>query len=163
MLILCSLVEGLSDLLEAETSSQRKQALRQMEGFLREKFEAWREELMGCLAYTEAVIDFGDDDREDDINDSTMVALVPKVERLQKELTYYLQDGRRGEIVRQGVRIALVGKPNAGKLMVPRSLDSCSPALLSIRKIFFAQCAREASCSYCKPDCWHHQVRKFLC
>ena len=56
-------VEGLSDLLDADTSEQRKLALRQMNGQLRRQFEAWREELLTCLAYTEAVIDFGDDDR----------------------------------------------------------------------------------------------------
>jgi len=57
-------VEGLADLLEAETDTQRKQALNQMTGSLRKAFERWREILVQCLAYTEAVIDFGDDDRE---------------------------------------------------------------------------------------------------
>lgn len=85
-----------------------------MEGHLRVKFEAWRDELKGCLAHTEAVIDFGDDDRESDIDDSTMYVLTPRVSALRSELEYYLRDGRKGEIVRQGVRIALVGKPNAG-------------------------------------------------
>lgn len=70
---------------------------------------------MTCLAHFEAVIDFGDDDREDDINDSALTALVPKVTRLRDELQRHLQDGRRGEIVREGVHIALVGPPNAGE------------------------------------------------
>jgi tRNA modification GTPase len=124
-------VEGLSDLLDAETSAQRKQALRQMEGYLRIKFEAWREELKGCLAYTEAVIDFGDDDREDDINDSTMYALLPRVQELRDELEYYLKDGRKGEIVREGVRIALVGKPNAGKSSLLNCLAKRPAAIVS--------------------------------
>jgi tRNA modification GTPase len=77
-------VEGLADLLAADTTEQRKQALKQMDGYLKESFEAWREELLGCLAHTEAVIDFGDDDREDDINDSAMWALIPRIKKLRK-------------------------------------------------------------------------------
>lgn len=140
-------VEGLADLLDAETSGQRKQALRQMGGHLRKQFEVWRcvcilsitfcficsnvfqseacactcvvshirQELLGCLAHTEAVIDFGDDEREDDINDSAMDLLRPRIRKLLDELHYHLRDGRRGEIVRDGVKVALVGPPNAGE------------------------------------------------
>ena len=49
-------IEGLSDLLSAETSRQRKQALRQMDGHLRSQYEAWRDELTQCLAHTEGAI-----------------------------------------------------------------------------------------------------------
>jgi tRNA modification GTPase len=69
---------------------------------------------MSCLAHTEAVIDFGDDDREDDVSDAAMTALVPRIRQLKAELEAHLQDGRRGEIVREGVHIALAGPPNAG-------------------------------------------------
>ncbi|CAN0428134.1 unnamed protein product, partial [Discosporangium mesarthrocarpum] len=55
-------VEGLADLIAADTSAQRKQALRQMGGARRNKYESWREELKGCLALAEAVIDFRDDE-----------------------------------------------------------------------------------------------------
>ena len=70
---------------------------------------------MGCLAHTEAVIDFGDDDRENDVTDAAMSALVPRVHTLRRELQRHLQDGRRGELVREGIRIALAGPPNAGE------------------------------------------------
>jgi tRNA modification GTPase len=76
-------VEGLADLLAADTSEQRKQALKQMDGYLKDSFEGWRKELVGCLAHTEAVIDFGDDDREEDVNDSAMWALIPRVRKLR--------------------------------------------------------------------------------
>lgn len=76
-----------------------------------------RGELLKCLAHTEAVIDFGDDDREGDINDSAMNPLMPIVERLRDELLFHLQDGRKGEIIREGIQIALVGQPNAGKFI----------------------------------------------
>lgn len=124
-------VEGLADLLAADTSEQRKQALRQMDGHLRIQFEKWREELIGCLAHTEAVIDFGDDDREDDVNDSAMWALLPRVQHLVDELVVHLQDGRRGEIVREGVRIALVGPPNAGKSSLLNVLAKRPAAIVS--------------------------------
>ena len=69
---------------------------------------------MSCLAHTEAVIDFGDDDREDDVSDAALHALQPRVRTLLAELQRHLQDGRRGELVREGIHIALAGPPNAG-------------------------------------------------
>ena len=124
-------VEGLADLLAADTSEQRKQALRQMDGYLRQYFERWREELLNCLAHTEAVIDFGDDDREDDVNDSAMYALIPRVRVLQEELMSHLQDGRKGELVRDGVKIALAGPPNAGKSSLMNALARRPAAIVS--------------------------------
>ena len=71
-------VEGLSDLLEADTNLQRVQALKQMEGHLSATFEGWRGSLVKFLAHTEAVIDFGDDDREEDFpSDATSEAPAP--------------------------------------------------------------------------------------
>jgi tRNA modification GTPase len=124
-------VEGLADLLAADTATQRKQALKQMEGHLRSTFEAWRSELVGCLAHTEAVIDFGDDDREDDVDDSVMWSLSPRVEKLLKEIKMHLADGRRGEMVREGVRVALAGPPNAGKSSLMNALARRPAAIVS--------------------------------
>lgn len=124
-------VEGLSDLLAADTSEQRKQAIRQMDGYLRQFFERWREELLTCLAHTEAVIDFGDDDREDDVNDGAMYSLLPRVKVLREELLSHLQDGRRGELVRDGVKIALAGPPNAGKSSLMNALARRPAAIVS--------------------------------
>lgn len=108
-------VEGLADLLAADTSEQRKQALNQMDGQLKRQYELWREELIKYLAHTEAVIDFSDDDREDDVNESIMYTIAPKVRELRDQLVSHLKDGRKGEILREGIQIALVGPPNAGK------------------------------------------------
>lgn len=124
-------VEGLADLLDAETSQQRNQALKQMEGYIRVTFEKWREELIHCLAHTEAVIDFGDDDREDDVNDSAMWALIPRVRELKSNFEAHLKDGKRGEIVREGIRIALTGMPNAGKSSLMNCLARRPAAIVS--------------------------------
>lgn len=124
-------VEGLADLLAADTALQRTQALRQMDGHLRETFEGWRGDLVRCLAHTEAVIDFGDDDREDDVDDSTLYALEPRVRDLAALIRSHLKDGRRGELVREGVKIALVGPPNAGKSSLINALARRPAAIVS--------------------------------
>ncbi|RLN69830.1 hypothetical protein BBJ29_001447 [Phytophthora kernoviae] len=67
-------VEGLADLLSSETEAQRNQALRQLSGDIGEIYEGWRDSLVRCLAYTEAMIDFGDD--EDDVTDAAYEAAV---------------------------------------------------------------------------------------
>jgi tRNA modification GTPase len=124
-------VEGLADLLQAETSEQRKQALLQMDGALRERYEKWREILLKCLAHTEAVIDFGDDDRENDINDDAMAALTPTISKLKTELERFLHQAKKGEIIREGVQIALVGQPNAGKSSLINALAGRPAAIVS--------------------------------
>lgn len=87
--------------------------------------------LLKCLAHTEAVIDFGDDDRESDIDDHAMDALYPMVTRLRNELLHHVQDNRRGEIIREGVQIALVGQPNAGKSSLINALARRPAAIVS--------------------------------
>ena len=74
-----------------------------------------RHTLVQCLAHTEAVIDFGDDDREDDVTDDALLVLTPKVQTLLEEVQHHLSHSKRGEMVREGVRVALVGPPNAGQ------------------------------------------------
>lgn len=124
-------IEGLADLLAAETAEQRKQALKQMDGSLKEKYDEWRNTLLTCLAHTEAVIDFGDDDRENDINDDALTALIPIVRSLRNELLFHLDDNRRGEIIREGVQVALVGQPNAGKSSLINALARRPAAIVS--------------------------------
>ena len=73
-----------------------------------------RAEIVHCLAHMEAVIDFGDDDREDDVSEAACEPLYPRLDRLLSDLRGHLDDGRRGEIIREGFRIVLAGPPNAG-------------------------------------------------
>jgi tRNA modification GTPase len=87
--------------------------------------------LKSCLAHCEAVIDFGDDDRENDIDDSDMWVLTPRVEVLCREMKKHLDDNNRGEIIRDGVRVALVGPPNAGKSSLLNMLAKRPAAIVS--------------------------------
>lgn len=105
-----SAAEGIADLIEAETSAQRKQALRQMGGAFGKLCDSWRVRLIKALAYVEADIDFADEDLPDDLS----VSVMPGLTCLIEEIAGFLAD-RRGEKIRDGVFVAVVGPPNAGK------------------------------------------------
>ncbi|XBQ17206.1 MAG: tRNA uridine-5-carboxymethylaminomethyl(34) synthesis GTPase MnmE [Oceanicaulis sp.] len=104
--------EGLADLIDAETEGQREQALAQMTGTLRTLYEDWREELVSVLAALEGEIDFPD---EDDVPDYLSATAGAPLASLAESLAAHLDDDRRGERVRDGFAVALIGAPNAGK------------------------------------------------
>ncbi|KAL3662630.1 hypothetical protein V7S43_012481 [Phytophthora oleae] len=122
-------VEGLADLLSAETEAQRGQALRQLSGDVGEVYEGWRDSLVKCLAYTEAMIDFGDD--EDDVSDAAYEFAVDRVRALADSIRGHLADGRRGEILRSGIHVAILGPPNAGKSSLLNVLARRPAAIVS--------------------------------
>lgn len=119
-------VEGLADLISADTAMQRKQALQQLGGEVRRLLEQWREEIKSCLAHAEAVIDFGDD-----VDEDAFEAIVPRIRKLRDQLKTHLYDGGRGEIVRGGARVAIVGEPNAGKSTLLNALAKRPAAIVS--------------------------------
>lgn len=103
--------EGLADLIDAETEGQRRQALRQMEGGLSRQAEGWSQAIVEALALLEAEIDFPDEG----LPARLAARVVPVLEALQASLRVQLADARRGERVREGFRIVILGAPNAGK------------------------------------------------
>jgi tRNA modification GTPase len=105
-------VEGLADLIDAETRAQARQALRQLDGALGRLYDGWRQTLLGALARLEAEIDFAP---EEEVPDDLLEVVRPDVCRLFAEIAAHLADGHRGERLRAGVTIAVVGPPNAGK------------------------------------------------
>ena len=105
-------VEGLADLVDAETRAQARQALRQLDGALGRLYGGWREALLGALARLEAEIDFAP---EEDVPDQLLETVRPEVRRLSAEIAAHLADGHRGERLRAGLTVAVVGPPNAGK------------------------------------------------
>jgi tRNA modification GTPase len=103
--------EAVADLVDAETAAQRRQALDQLGGALGRRYEDWRSRLIEALALLEAEIDFPDEDVPGGLSDRVR----PSVEGLLREIGRALDDAARGERVRDGYRIAIVGAPNAGK------------------------------------------------
>ncbi|XP_055608781.1 tRNA modification GTPase GTPBP3, mitochondrial [Uranotaenia lowii] len=105
-------VEGLADLIEAETEAQRKQALLQANGELSRLYNEMRERLLKCIAHVEAYIDFAEDQ---DVDDGVLDSVKREVETLTVDIQAHLNDHRRGERLRAGVRTAIIGAPNVGK------------------------------------------------
>lgn len=104
-------VEGLADLINAETEAQRRQALRQADGALGRLYESWRERLIRARALLEAELDFPE---EEDVPGSVSVQTWDTVRALQQEIINHVSD-RRGERLRDGTEIVVLGAPNAGK------------------------------------------------
>jgi tRNA modification GTPase len=103
--------EGLADLVAAETRAQANQALRQLDGELGRLYERWRSDLLAALARLEAEIDFSADQ---DVPGDMMAAVRPALKKMSAEIAAHLDD-RRGERLRAGLTIAVVGPPNGGK------------------------------------------------
>ncbi|MEQ8698154.1 MAG: tRNA uridine-5-carboxymethylaminomethyl(34) synthesis GTPase MnmE [Bauldia litoralis] len=120
-------VEGLADLIEAETAAQRHQALRQLDGGLSALYEGWRTELVRLLAHVEAAIDFAEEDLPEDL----IQEVRPGVAALACEIGRHLDDNRRGEILRAGLSVAIVGAPNAGKSSFLNALAKRDVAIVS--------------------------------
>jgi len=120
--------EGLADLVDAETEAQRIQALAQSSGALSKLYDGWRTCLLEGMALVEAAIDFSD---EADVSDQAMVEARNSVELLAEDLARHLADGRRGEILREGFRVALLGAPNAGKSSLLNALARRDAAIVS--------------------------------
>ncbi|KAK9818692.1 hypothetical protein WJX74_006954 [Apatococcus lobatus] len=121
-------VEGLSDLLAAETTAQHQQAIQQASGRQRDVFEAWQQALTSCLASVEAVIDFGEDEQ---LGDHVLANVRPRARALRAEIEAELANGNRGELVREGVRVAILGPPNAGKSTLLNALAGRDAAIVS--------------------------------
>jgi tRNA modification GTPase len=105
-------IEGLADLIYADTDAQRRQALRQLQGLLGKRADAWRTRLIEAQALAEAGIDFSD---EADVASSVTAQALAAATALQSEIAEALSDAVRGERLREGLVVAIAGPPNAGK------------------------------------------------
>ncbi|MBY9065932.1 tRNA uridine-5-carboxymethylaminomethyl(34) synthesis GTPase MnmE [Hyphomonas sp. WL0036] len=120
--------EGVADIIEAETASQKAQALRQLGGGLTEIYDAWREELTGALALVEVMIDFPD---EGDVPEDTLRPILSRLDKVIAEIESGLGDRGVGERIRDGFRIAIVGPPNAGKSSILNRLARREAAIVT--------------------------------
>ena len=119
--------EGLADLVAAETAAQRRQALRQLEGALGRVVEDWRCRLLEALAHMEATIDFSDEDLPAGLEGEAR----SNTAALAREVASHLNDDRRGERLRDGVTIAVIGAPNVGKSSLVNRLVRRDAAIVS--------------------------------
>lgn len=120
-------VEGLADLIEAQTEGQRRQALRQMEGAFGQAVGRWREALVRALAYAEADLDFPDEDLPHGVAGQVRDVLGP----LRADIAGQLADGRRGERLRRGYQVAILGAPNVGKSSLLNRMAQRPAAIVS--------------------------------
>ena len=110
--------EGIADLVAAETAAQRRQALRQIAGEAGRVYESWRTRLLRAQARVEAEIDFPDEALPVDLAAAVTVQLT----EIKSEITAFLGDGHRGERLRDGLAVAVLGPPNAGKSSLVNAL-----------------------------------------
>ena len=119
--------EGLMDLIDAQTEQQRRQALTQMEGKLGSLYENWRHMLVRNMAYLEAFIDFP----EEDIPPEKLALIDEQTQELIEVIEKHLDDNSKGQRLRDGFQIALVGVPNVGKSSLMNALTNKDIAIVS--------------------------------
>src|SRR5205823_519134 len=119
--------EAVADLAAAETEAQRRQALRQLDGALGELYRGWSERLLRLLAHLEVAIDFPDEDLPPEIE----ARVAEESAALLDEIEAHLADDRRGERLRDGIAVAIVGPPNAGKSSLLNQLARREAAITS--------------------------------
>ena len=119
--------EAVADLIDAETTAQARQALGQLEGRLSETYAGFRRDLLHALALVEAEIDFPDEE----VPDNLALTAGPVLERLASDLRDAIATGERGERVRSGYRIVLIGETNAGKSSLFNALVQREAAIVT--------------------------------
>ncbi len=121
-------VEGLSDLLAADTEMQRRLAVEQSSGHFSSVYEGWREKLIFARAMIEAELDFSD---EGDIPGSISDQIWTDVSGLIREMEAVANSQKSGEIIRDGFKVALAGRPNAGKSSLMNALVQRDVAIVT--------------------------------
>lgn len=119
--------EGLADLIAADTEAQRRQALRQLDGELGRLYDDWRQRLLRALARLEASIDFP----EEGLPEGLRREVDHDILGVEQGITQHIDDKRRGERLRDGVSVALLGAPNAGKSSLLNLLARRDAAIVS--------------------------------
>ena len=122
-------IEGLADLIAAETEAQRRQALRQAQGAQSKLYDGWRDRLVRALARLEAFIDFPDEDMPEQL----IRSIDGEIAELVGEIDRHLDPRHRGERLRDGLSVAILGAPNVGKSSILNRLAQREAAIVSAR------------------------------
>jgi len=118
--------EAVMDLVDADTEAQRRQALRQYGGALGRLYDGWRDRLVKALAWAEAEIDFSDEDLPGELIEQSQFEVIDIIGQIDS----HLSDARRGELIREGVHLAVIGPPNAGKSSLINALAKRDVAIV---------------------------------
>lgn len=118
--------EGLADLIAAQTQAQAAQALAQMDGSLAQLYETWRAQIARALAHAEAALEFPDEDLPSAVPDAVLAA----AQEARAAIAAHLAD-RRGERLRDGLKVAIIGPPNAGKSSLLNALARRDAAIVT--------------------------------
>ena len=121
-----TVAEGIIDLVDADTERQRQQALHHAGGALAQQVDQWRQRLVSILGYVEATIDFAEEDIPD-----LMPRIGGHIQSLLSEWDHALACSQRGERLRQGLAVAILGAPNAGKSSLLNQLAGREAAIVS--------------------------------
>ncbi len=119
--------EAIADLVDAETQAQLRQALRQHDGALADLYEGWRTRLIGALGRAEAAIDFSDDG----VGETEFAVARRTATEIAQEIQEHMNDAGRGESLREGLRLTILGPPNAGKSSLINALARRDIAIVS--------------------------------
>ena len=119
--------EGLADLIDANTSLQRIQAVAQMAGSLRQPIQNWRTEIISCLSALEASIDFADEE----LPKTLEIQIRDRIQSIHADMQIGVSDFRKGQIIRSGLSVVLAGPVNAGKSTLLNLLARRPAAIVS--------------------------------
>ncbi|KAI1947629.1 mitochondrial splicing system protein [Ophidiomyces ophidiicola] len=124
-------IEALGSTLAADTEQQRRLAIRGTSDALSERYENWRQQLLYARGELEALIDFSEDQHFDESVDDFLVSVTSQVRRLLKHIKVHIENASKGELLRSGIKIALLGAPNAGKSSLLNRIVGREAAIVS--------------------------------
>lgn len=123
-------VEGIRELIDAETETQRQCALSSFNGMNKNLFMFWRDKIINNIAQLTAIIDFGEDTEIEDTNNILQLVKENMVQ-LKEEINQFIQKVEKTSILQSGIKVVLLGPPNAGKSSLINSISSDDVSIIS--------------------------------